>query len=155
MATTSTNKQPLFVDRVLHYAINLDKSANSGLDVTSSNTAALLVDATQSDGAIIEDIYLIARGTNAHTVNLYLSTARDYLRPNEANFIGKIEAPVVAGTSKSWEKMPITLTPVPHVGDKPSNRAFLLPKGYALWAARDGNTDVSDGPIIACQGGWY
>ena len=66
MAATSTNKQPLLVDRVLHYAINLDTSINDGMDIVGTNTASLIVDATTSDGAIIEDIYTIARGTPAY-----------------------------------------------------------------------------------------
>jgi hypothetical protein len=63
MAATSTNKQPLLVDRVLHYVVNLDTAAVSAIDMTGTNTAKLLVDGTTSDGAIIEDIYSIARGT--------------------------------------------------------------------------------------------
>ena len=74
MAATSTNKQPLLIDHVLHYAVNLDTSINDGMDIVGTNTATLLVDATSSDGAIIEDIYTIARGTVAHKVNLYMNS---------------------------------------------------------------------------------
>ena len=66
MAATSTNKQPLLVDRVLHYVVNLDTSINDGMDIVGTNTATLLIDGTTSDGAIIEDIYTIARGTTAY-----------------------------------------------------------------------------------------
>ena len=66
MASTSTNKQPLLVDRVLHYVVNLDTAINNGLDIVGTNTAALIVDATGSDGAILEDIYLIPRGTTPY-----------------------------------------------------------------------------------------
>ena len=75
MAATSTNKQPLLVDHVLHYVVNLDTSTNDGMDITGTNTASLLVDATNTDGAILEDIYVIARGAVAHKVNLYISSA--------------------------------------------------------------------------------
>ena len=74
MAATSTNKQPLLVDHILHYAVNLDTALNNGIDIAGTNTAILIVDSTTADGAIIEDIYTIARGTSASTVNLYLST---------------------------------------------------------------------------------
>ena len=57
MAATSTNKQPLLVDHVLHYVVNLDTSINDGMDIVGTNTAALIIDGTNSDGAIIEDIY--------------------------------------------------------------------------------------------------
>jgi len=155
MAATSTNKQPLLVDRVLHYVVNLDTSINAGLDITGTNTASLLVDATNTDGAIIEDIYVIARSAVEHKVNLYISSARDYLRPNEANYVGAVTSPTTTGESAHWENMPFTLTPVPHVGSTSYNRAFYLPKGAALWAARESTANLSDGPLIACQGGWY
>jgi hypothetical protein len=156
MAATSTNKQPLLVDRVLHYVVNLDTSTNDGMDITGTNTASLLVDATNTDGAILEDIYLIARSATQHTVNLYISSARDYLRPNEANFVGRLVTDgLAAGEAVHWSGMPLTLTPVPQVGDKPFNQAFYLPKGSSLWAARDGTGNLSNGPLIGCQGGWY
>ena len=80
MAATSTNKQPLLMDHVLHYAVNLDNSINDGLDISGSNTATILIDSTTADGAIVEDIYAIARGTTPYTVNLYLSISAE-LRP--------------------------------------------------------------------------
>ena len=155
MAATSTNKQPLLVDHVLHYVVNLDTSTNAGLDITGTNTASLLVDATNTDGAILEDIYVIARSTVAHKVNLYISSARDYLRPNESNFVGTLTSDTTKGEATHWSGMPLTLTPVPQVGDKSFNQAFYLPKGSALWAARESTVNLSDGPLIACQGGWY
>ena len=154
MAATSTNKQPLLVDHILHYAVNLDTAINADLDVTGTNTAVLLVDSTSADGAIIEDIYTIARGTAPHTVNLYLSSANDYLRPNQAIFIGSVTSDTTKGKVKRWDEMPKSLTPVPQVGD-PYNRALYIPKGRSLWAARQGTGNVTDGPILGCQGGWY
>ena len=164
MAATSTNKQPLFIDRVLHYVVNLDDRTNNGLDPQGGNTAALLVDAISSDGAIIEDIYLIARPTDpvnnatsavAHTVNLYMSTQRDYLRPNESSFIGTITSATTAKEITHWEEMPRTLAPVPQVDDEKYNNALYIPKGYALWAAREGSANISGAPLVGCQGGWY
>jgi hypothetical protein len=155
MAATSTNKQPLLVDHVLHYAVNLDTSINDGLDISGTNTAILLVDATSSDGAIIEDIYTIARGAIAHTVNLYMSAANDYLRPNQAVFVGQITSATTIAEVVRWEDMPKSLAPVPQVGSESYNRAFYIPKGRSLWAARQSSINITDGPIVACQGGWY
>jgi hypothetical protein len=155
MAATSTNKQPLLVDHVLHYVVNLDTSINDGMDIVGTNTASLLIDATNTDGAIIEDIYTIARGTTASTVNLYISSARDYLRPNEAVFVGSVTSATTKGNVVRWEEMPKTLVPAPQVGTESFNRAFYLPKGYALWAARDSTSNSTDGPLLGCQGGWY
>ena len=39
MAATSTNKQPLLVDHILHYAVNLDTALNNGIDIAGTNTA--------------------------------------------------------------------------------------------------------------------
>jgi hypothetical protein len=155
MAATSTNKQPLLVDHIFHYALNLDTSINDGIDIGGTNTASLLVDSTSADGAIVEDIYTIARGTTAAKINLYLSTAQDYLRPNQSVFIGSVTSATTIGNVTRWEEMPRTLTPVPQVGTESFNRALYVPKGYALWAARNSPTNVTDGPILGCQGGWY
>lgn len=155
MASTATNKQPMLVDHVLHYAINLDTAINNGLDVTGANTALLLVDSTTADGALLEDIYSYARGTTAYDINLYMSTANDYLRPNQAVFVGTFKSATTEGERTSWEEMPKTLVPAPQVGDDPTNRAFYIPRGYALWAARNSAANVTDGPILGCQGGWY
>ena len=155
MAATSTNKQPLLVDHILHYAVNLDTATNADLDITGTNTAVLLVDSTTADGAIIEDIYTIARGTAPHTVNLYLSSANDYLRPNQAIFIGSVTSATTKGNVVRWDDMPKSLAPVPQVGTDAYNRALYIPKGRSLWAARESTANVTDGPILGCQGGWY
>ena len=177
MAATSTNKQPLLVDRVLHYVVNLDTSINDGMDIVGTNTATLLIDGTTSDGAIVEDIYTIARGTTEYKVNLYISSARDYLRPNEAVFVGVgkrcktlVPAPqcyrafYCKGDVVRWEEMPscekqdvigVCLMLLSFVGvtaealAEACNRAFYLPKGYALWAARESTANVgTDGPCF-------
>ena len=155
MAATSTNKQPLLVDHVLHYVADLTASTNNGMDVAGGNTATLLVDSTTADGAIIEDIYTISRGTTGYKVNLYISSARDYLRPNEAVYVGSVTCATTKGDVVRWEEMPKTLVPAPQVGNEAFNRAFYLPKGYSLWAARESTANVTDGPLLGCQGGWY
>jgi hypothetical protein len=155
MAATSTNKQPLLVDHVLHYVVNLDTASNNGMDIIGTNTAVLIVDAVSTDGAIVEDIYAISRSTTPYKINLYMSSARDYLRPNESVFVGTIESGTTIGGVVQWETMPKTLAPVPQVGDEPFNRAFYLPKGKALWAARESDVNVTDGPLLGCQGGWF
>ena len=155
MAATSTNKQPLLVDNKLHYAVNLDTATNNGLDIAGTNTAVLLVDATSSDGAIVEDIYTISRGSVGYKINLYMSSANDYLRPNQALLIGTFTSATTVETVARWEQMPKSLAPVPQVGDESFNRALYIPKGKTLWAARNSTANVTDAPILACQGGWF
>ena len=155
MASTATNKQPLLVDRVLHYVVNTDTAKNDGMDIVGTNSAILLVDGTTQDGAVLEDIYVISRGTNAYKVNLYISSASDYLRPQQAVFVGTLTSATTKGDTVHWENMPRTLAPVPNVGTQPYNSAFYLPKGFALWTARESLADITDGPLVGCQGGWY
>ena len=155
MAATSTNKQPLLVDRVLHYVVNLDTAAVGAIDVAGTNTALLIVDGTTQDGCIIEDIYSIARGTTKSTINLYLSSSSDYLRPNEGVLIGQFESATTIGAVTSWTTMPKVLAPMPHTGSESQFRALYIPKGKALWAARQSNALTTDGPLLGCQGGWY
>ena len=156
MASTSTNKQPLLIDRVLHYVVDLNTAAVAAIDVSGTNTALLIVDSTSGDGAIIEDIYSIARGTTKSTINLYLSSAFDYLRPNEATFIGTFDSATTAGSVTRWDEMPKILAPQPGDGSSEAQlKALYIPKGKALWAARQSSEVVTDGPLLGCQGGWY
>ena len=154
MAATSTNKQPLLVDRVLHYVVNLDTAAVAAIDIGGTNTALLVVDGTTSDGAIIEDLYLISRGTSVIKVNYFLSTANDYLRPNQGFYIGSVETGTTPGQITSATLLK-TLAPVPQVGSDSTNRALYIPRGTALWAARESQVNISDGPNLGVQGGWY
>lgn len=155
MASTSTNKQPLLMDHVLHAVQYTGTATNNGIDIVGTNTATILVDSTSADGAIIEDIYAISRSSTKYTLNLYLSTARDYLRPNESFFVGSFDSATTEREVTHWEEMPRCLSPVPRQGDDKYNNAFYIPRGMALWVARDDTQNVTDGPVIAAQGGWY
>ena len=155
MASTSTNKQPLLIDRVMHNVVNLDNAAVGAIDVIGTNTAELIVDATQSDGCIIEDLYLVSRSTAPHKVNLYLSTASDYLRPGEGMYIGSITSSTTAGEIVSLESLPKILAPMPQTGSESQFRALYIPKGKALWAGREDIAAINDAPLIGAQGGWY
>ena len=155
MAATSTNKQPLLVDRVLHYVINLDTASVGAIDIGGTNTALLIVDGTTADGAIIESIYSIARSTSATTINLYLSSASDYLRPNEGVLVGRFVSGTTVGAVTEWNSMPKILAPMPQTGTDQQFRALYIPKGKALWAARESTAVVTNGPLLGCQGGWY
>ena len=155
MAATSTNKQPLLVDRVLHKVVNTDSAAAAAIDIAGTNTAVVLVDAQTSDGCIIESIYAISRGTTPHKINLYISTSNDYLRPNEGIYVGGFSAATTASNVTTWDEMPKILAPMPQTGTEPQFRALYLPKGMTLWVARESNQIATDGPIVGAQGGYY
>ena len=155
MAATSTNKQPLLVDRVLHYVVDLNEAAVGAINVIGTNTAALIVDATQSDGCILEDIYCISRSSASQIINLYMSSSFDYLRPTEGVFVGQFTSATTEGEVTHLETMPRILAPMPHTGTEGQFQAFYLPKGKALWAGRQDIAIVNDGPLLGVQGGWY
>ena len=164
MATTATNKQPLLIDRVLHNVIDSNGTFSSTLDVSGTNTAEILVNAISTDGCVVEDIYSISRGGAAETINLYISTADDYLRPNEGVLVGQFLSSETEGEVTSWAYAPKILAPVPATTDgdvtSPTGapvqfRALYVPKGRCLWVARQSAGVVTDGPFIGAQGGWY
>ena len=155
MAATSTNKQPLLVDHVLHYAVDLSSSFISGIDVSGTNSAEMIVDSTSLDGAIVEDVYAISRKASEFTINLYISTANDYLRPQQGVFIGQFKSGTTIGEVTHWEDMPRILAPMPQTGDVSQFKALYVPKGRALWAAFEGSAVDAAAPVLGCQGGWY
>ena len=178
MAATSTNKQPLLVDRVMHRLVQTDSAAAGAIDIAGTNTAVVLVDGSQADGCIIESIYAISRGTTPHKVNLYMSQSNDYLRPGEGIYVGGFNSALTSGETTAWENAPKILAPVAQAGDVPTSvpsytsadatiapvaasgkplqfRAFYLPKGFTLWVARESTQIATDGPIVGAQGGWY
>ena len=161
MASTSTNKQPLLVDRVMHEIADLSyRTVEPGVVVGGINDAALLVDCISGDGAVVEDIYTVSKGA-AYTVNLYLSTANDYLRPQQGNYISSMASDSVEGNIEHIARMPYILAPVPAVDPKNDSgqfRAIYIPRGKALWAGAvklDANDDGRNAPILGVQGGYF
>ena len=39
------------------------------MDIVGTNTAALIVDGSSGDGAVLEDVYSISRGIVGHKIN--------------------------------------------------------------------------------------
>ena len=165
MASTSTNKQPLLVDHVMHVAVDLNphkvtQNTTTPGNVTGANTAVKLIDSIAADGCVVESMYLISRGAD-YFVNLYLSTSGDYLRPEQAIFIGQVQADATSYTKTDVDSLPKVLAPVAHTGSESQLRALYIPKGAALWAGIeldtgiDINVSLTDAPVLGLQGGWY
>ena len=138
MASTATNKQPLLVDSPLHLVYNTDKAitgSSSLIDIQGTNTAIAAVNAINTDGCVIEDIYALNRGTTAYTLMLYFSKASDFLRTDSV-FVGTFASSTAATVTKTeWDAMPFTLAPVPNVGTVSRNQALFVPGGTCLWIA--------------------
>ena len=162
MATTATNKQPLLVDRVFHKAVSamsLASGSATSLDIEGTNQSAVLVDCSANDGAVVEDLYVIARTSTstAYTALFYLSSAVDYLRPTEGVYVGKLTSSTTAAAKASAADLPKVLAPLAHVGSDAQVRALYIPKGNVLWCTLQlaGSVNTTDTPIIAAQGGFY
>ena len=163
MASTATNKQPLLIDRPFHEGVIVNgSSASTSLDLGAAGvTGALLLNCINNDGALVEDVYAISRGTE-HTINLYLSNYGDLLRPGNTQqniltrYIGKIDGAAQQDTVTSYSA-PKVLAPTPTIGTEPQLRALYVPKGTALWATirRDTVTEITTGPVVGVQGGYY
>lgn len=170
MASTSTNKQPLLIDRVLYEAVGTEQLASGGatdINIVGTNSSFALVDCTNNDGAIIEDMFTIARGATPYKVMFYFSSATDYLRPQDSVFIGSITSGTSVGEFVSVYKLPNVLAPVPAVGNTTGlaegvglkNQALYIPRGKALWVTLQREAvpigGAADTPIAGVQGGYY
>jgi len=174
MASTSTNKQPLLIDRVFNDPVTTDglvsgatNTATGGsisYDIAGTNSAKVLVNCITNDGGMVEDIYAISRGA-VKKVLLYLSSASDYLRSEQAVYIGSISTTSTFGDYANVAALPRTLAPVPQQGNTSGltagsplkNQALYIPTGKTLWVtiwgiAGENNTNC---PIVGAQGGFY
>jgi hypothetical protein len=137
---------------------------DAGLEITGTNSAVPVVDCTTNDGAIVEDIYAIARQTSTgYKINLYLSRASDYLRSQQSVYIGSLTGGTTVGskTRIADGDLPFVLAPVPGVaGPSGENRfaALYVPRGKALWAAveqQSAQDQATEAPLLGVQGGYY
>lgn len=164
MASTSTNKQPLLIDRVFHEVYEMGTPTILTAKVTGTNFAQLVLNCTANDGAVIEDIYVISQGQGDNSgvlydypINLYMSSEFDFLR-DSAVFVGQIVAASAANEWVHMTDMPYVLAPTAQVGSDSRMKAFYLPKGKALWAARQTSNladNISNAPILGISGGFY
>lgn len=160
MATTATNKQPLLVDRPLHAVVasnTLTSGSATSLDILGTNESKVLVDCSSNDGALIEDLYVIARSTTTYKALFYISTSVDYLRPSEATYVQQIDSSTTTGQVTSSSSLPKVLAPLPGTGSDSQVRAFYVPKGSVLWCSLQlaGPANSAGTPIIGAQGGFY
>lgn len=170
MAASSTNKQPLLIDRPLLVVTSLRETTSpaSGTEPGTGSNGVLLVDCTANDGAMIDSLWLIQRVAGDTTgVNLYISSSGLSLGVTanggaaNAHFLGRFGFGAGEGVGATAEMaLPKLLAPVPHAGstaagEPPQFRGLHLQRGLALWAAVNSATAVASAPNIACQGGFY
>lgn len=173
MASTSTSKQPMLVDRPFHRFVRLGSvaalSTSTNYNTINSAGCELLLDCSSNDGGFVDAISIVANesGTTASVVLIFLSTATTLSTVNASN--SACVASATIGSSSAGERTNISLppltVPVPNLGAVTSatelvkkNTGLYVPAGSLLYA---GLTAVLTAPSSAtvvsvfAQGGFY
>ena len=171
MATTSSNKMPLLVDRPLHSFASLGASA--GLTTatnfnTPSTSVTLLVDCSANDGAVIDSISLVSNEAALTSVKViaFLSVATTAASVTATNTLAVANATV---GSALGDRVNMSLPPlcilVPNLGGDTSttefdkkNTGIYVPSGATLFV---GTSAAITAPSAAsrvnvfAQGGFF
>lgn len=181
MASTSTNKQPLLIDRPLHnaYTLGSQKTGSEGYWL-SGNSCQLVVDCSQNDGALIEDVYAVLKTADPVNISLFMGgSSVDLIRENDPStvFLGRFAASGAAGDIVHFGKMPVMLAPNPTSipadiatgGATPGDgtqkpvamfQGLYIPRGRTLWAglavtSTEANLNNDVAPTLGVSGGYY
>ena len=171
MATTSSNKMPLLVDRPLHSFASLGASA--GLTTannfnTPTTNVTLLVDCSTNDGAIIDSISLISNEASLTAVKVvaFLSVAPTPASVTALNTVAVAFATVGSSLGDRVNmSLPALCVPVPNLGGDTSvsevdkkNTGLYVPSGATLYV---GTSAAISAPSAAsrvnvfAQGGFF
>lgn len=173
MSSSSTNKQPLLIDRPLHEWVTL--GATPAL-TTATNYSTIvgggcfpLVDCSDNDGATIDSLSIVATeaGTTAAVVLFFLSSSPTPFGITAANTALVASAAILSSTAGQRTNVPLPLltVPVPPLGADPApseaakkNTALMVPAGRLLYAglntAIQAPTPATRVNVFA-QGGYY
>ena len=173
MATSSSNKMPLLVDRPLHSFATLGGAAalttSTDFNTPSGGGCVLLVDCLSNDGAVVDSLSIIANeaSTTAATVLVFLSIASTSAAITSANTVCVANAAI--GSSAPGDRTNIALPPlsipVPNLGGSTSasetdkkNTGLYVPSGAVLYvgcsAALTAPSSSTRGHVFA-QGGFF
>ncbi len=132
MATTSSNKMPLLVDRPLHSFASLGATAGltTASDFNTPNTSlTLLVDCTANDGAIIDSISLISNQASMTSAKViaFLSVAPTAASVTATNTLAVAFATLGSGLGDRVNmSLPALCVPVPNLAS-PAATASAYP----------------------------
>ena len=148
MATSSSNKMPLLVDRPLHSFATIGGASAlttaTNFDTPSGGGCVLLVDCLGNDGAVVDSISIIANeaSTTASKVLVFLSIAGSAASITPSNTV--CVANETISSSAAGERTNISLPPlsipVPTLGGTTSasetqkkNTGLYVPSGATLF----------------------
>jgi hypothetical protein len=170
VATTSSNKMPLLVDRPLHSFATVGGAAclntATNFNTVNGGGCALLVDCSSNDGGVIDSISIIANeaSTTASTVLVLLSVATSSNGINSSNTACIASAAI--GSSTAGQRTNISLPPlsIPVPGSTGTNEldkkntGIYVPSGALIYV---GVNAVLTAPSAAtrvhvfAQGGFF
>lgn len=152
MATSSSNKMPLLVDRPLHSFATLGGTSaltdSTNLNTPSPAGCALLVDCSANDGAVIDSLSIVAleASMTASNVLVFLSTATTATSVTTAN-TAYVCGAAISSTSKGERtniSLPALSVPVPNLGGdtsvtelKKKNTGLYVPSGALIYCGVD------------------
>lgn len=132
MATSSSNKQPLLVDRPLHSFATIGGTAalTSATDFNTPSGAGctLLVDCSSNDGAVIDSLSILINqaSTTTSTVLVFLSTAATATLISSTN-TAYVASAAIPGGNVAGQRVNISLPPlsipVPNLGSPAATMA--------------------------------
>ena len=131
MASTSSNKMPLLVDRPLHSFATLGDIAAlttaTNFNTPSAAGCVLLVDCSANDGAIVDSVSIIANeaSTTASIVLLFLSVATTATSVSSANSVC-VASEAIASTAvgdRTNISLPALSVPVPNLASPAATMA--------------------------------
>ena len=178
MATSSSNKMPLLVDRPMHSFATIGGTAAlttaTDLNTPSAAGCVLIVDCSGNDGAVIDSLSILAleANTTARAVLAFLSTATTAASVTTANTAYVAGATI--GSSAKGDRtnvpLPALSVPVPNLASPAAtvaaypneldkkNTGLYIPSGALLYvgvdqaiAAPSANTRVH----VFAQGGFF
>lgn len=185
MSSTSTNKQPLMVDRPFFRGAKINNGNTVVTDSSSPDFGNLVQlvrvgDIPSEDGALVEDLFVVSNegypndsGVRSAAFGVYVY-APNQAAPSTsaAMMLGKFEVGLSGDTEGLIQRveLPATVAPTPQTGDtnlvRPieigKSEALYLEKGYILCVGYLGNGPASvsgglspSGVTIFAQGGFY
>ena len=185
MASTSTNKQPLMVDRPFLRGAKINNGSPLTADSSNPEFGNLIQlvrvgDIPSEDGALVEDIFVVSNEGYPNDGGVRIASFGVYVyAPNQAApstsaslMVAKFEVGLSGDTEGLIQRveLPATVAPTPQTGDtnlvRPievgKSEALYLEKGYILCVGYlgDGPAAVSGGVSasgisIWAQGGFY
>ena len=148
MATSSSNKMPLLVDRPLHSFATIGGAAGltsaTNFNTPNGGGCVLLVDCISNDGAVVDSLSIIANeaSTNSNQVLVFLSVAASSSSITSSNTVCVANATISSGSAGERTNIPLPplCIPVPNLGgdttvnetDK-KNTGLYVPSGATLF----------------------